>query len=106
MIRGALRILVTVELSAIVLASVVWGALALWLDGPDSKILAGTMAVGLVLVSILLVALVRPFPRGLGAALCPSWLSQFGGDRFPRTMRAIGRRTLLALHARLLGGPR
>jgi len=71
MIRRALRILVTVVLSAIVLASLAWAALALWLDGPDSKILAGTMAVGLPLVSIFLAAIVRPFPRGLGAALLP-----------------------------------
>jgi hypothetical protein len=71
MIRHAIRILVTVVLSAMVLAGAVWGALALWLDGPDSKILAGTMAVGLVPVSVLLVALVRPVLRGLIAALVP-----------------------------------
>ena len=46
MIRSSLRILVAVVLSAIVFASVAWAALALWLDGPDSKILAGTMAMG------------------------------------------------------------
>ena len=71
MIRHALRILVTVVLSAIVLASAAWGALALWLDGPDSKVLAGTMAVGLLLVSVLLCALVRPVVRGLVTALLP-----------------------------------
>ena len=71
MIRRALGILMTVLLSAIVLAGVAWAVLALWLDGPDSKTLAGTLAVGLLLVSILLVALVRPFPRGLVAALLP-----------------------------------
>jgi len=71
MIRRALHILATVVLSAIVLAGVAWAALALWLDGPDSKILAGTLAAGLLLVSILLVALVSPLPRGLVAALLP-----------------------------------
>ena len=71
MIRCALRMTVTVTLSAIVAASVVWGALALWFDGPDSRAFAGTMAVGLASISILLAALVRPFRRGLLAALLP-----------------------------------
>ncbi|MBV8138415.1 MAG: hypothetical protein JO121_22715 [Deltaproteobacteria bacterium] len=71
MIRHALRALVTVVLSGILLAGAVWGALALWIDGPDSKIVAATMAVGLVLVIVLLVALVRPLRRGLVAALLP-----------------------------------
>ena len=71
MIGRSLRILVTVVLSAIVFASVAWAALALWLDGPDSKILAGTMAMGPVLASMLLLALVRPLLRGLVAALLP-----------------------------------
>jgi hypothetical protein len=71
MIRRSLRILVTVVLSAIVFVSVAWAALALWLDGPASKILAGTMAVGLLLASMLLLALVRPFLRGLLVALLP-----------------------------------
>jgi hypothetical protein len=63
--------LTTVLLSAIVLTGVAWAVLALWLDGPDSKMLAGTLAVALLLVSILLVALVRPLLRGLVAALLP-----------------------------------
>lgn len=71
MVRRSLRSLVTVVLSAIVFASVAWAALALWLDGPDSKILAGTMAVGLLLASMLLLAFVRPFLRGLLVALLP-----------------------------------
>ena len=71
MIRRALRMAVTVTLSGIVTASVPWGMLALWFDGPDSRALAGTMAVGLASISILLAALVRPFRRGLVAALLP-----------------------------------
>ena len=72
MFRRAFRILMTVVLSAIVLASVTWGALALWLDGPSSRTVAGTMAAGLLLVSVFLVALVQPVPRGLVAALLPT----------------------------------
>ena len=71
MFRRAFRILMTVVLSAIVLASVTWGALALWLDGPSSRTVAGTMAAGLLLVSVFLVELVQPVPRGLVAALLP-----------------------------------
>lgn len=71
MVRRALRLCVTVVLSVIVVAGVAWGALALWIDGPDSRVLAGTMAGGLALIAILLAAFVRPFLRGLVAALLP-----------------------------------
>jgi hypothetical protein len=71
MIRRALHIFVTVVLSAIVVASAAWGALALWIDGPNSLALAGTMAGGFALICILLAALVRPFLKGLVAALLP-----------------------------------
>ena len=71
MVRRALRSIVTVTLLAIVVAGVAWGPLALWFDGPNSRVLAGTMAGGLALVSIALAAVVRPFLRGLVAALLP-----------------------------------
>jgi len=71
MVRRALRSIVTVALLAIVVAGVAWGALALWFDGPPSRALAGTMVGGLALVSIALAALLRPFLRGLVAALVP-----------------------------------
>jgi hypothetical protein len=71
MIRRALHIFVMVVLSAIVVASIAWGALALWIDGPDSRAFAGAMAGGLALICILLAALVRPFLKGLVAALLP-----------------------------------
>ena len=61
----------TLTLSAIVLAAVAWGALALWFDGPQSRVIAAAMAAGLAIVSILVAALVRPLLRGLGAALLP-----------------------------------
>ena len=71
MTRRALSSILTVVLSVIVLVGLTWGALALWLDGPSSRVLAGTMAAGLALVSIALAALIRPFLRGLVAALVP-----------------------------------
>jgi hypothetical protein len=67
----AVRFIATLALSAIVVAGVAWGALALWFDGPQSRVLATTMAIGLAAVSILLVALVRPLLKGLFAALLP-----------------------------------
>jgi hypothetical protein len=71
MVRGAVRWLVTIVLSAILVVGVAWGALALWFDGPASAIAAGTLAVGMTLVSLLLASLVRPFVRGLVVALLP-----------------------------------
>jgi hypothetical protein len=71
MVRRALRLIVTVLLSLIVVAGVAWGALALWFDGPDSHMLAGTMAGGMAFVSLALAAFVRPFLKGLVIALLP-----------------------------------
>src|ERR1700720_4415991 len=81
MVGRAVRLIATLALFVIVVAGVGWGAMALWFDGPQSRVLAGTMAGGLALVSILLAALVRPFLRGLALALLPvatialSWMS-------------------------------
>ena len=71
MVRRAVRLIGTLALSVIVVVGIAWGVLALWFDGPQSRVLAGTMAGGLALVSIALAALVRPFMRGLVAALLP-----------------------------------
>jgi hypothetical protein len=71
MVWPAIRLIATLGLSVIVVAGVAWGAMALWFDGPQSRVLAGTMAGGLVLVSLLLAVIVRPFLRGLAVALLP-----------------------------------
>jgi hypothetical protein len=71
MFRRTIRLIATLALSGVVVAGVAWGALALWLDGPQSRLLAGTMAGGLALMSILLAALIRPFLKGLAVALLP-----------------------------------
>ena len=44
MLRRALRLSATVMLSAVVAAGVTWGALAIWFDGPQSRVLAGMLA--------------------------------------------------------------
>jgi hypothetical protein len=69
--RRALRILATIALSMLVAIGVAWATLALWLDGPQSRTLAGTLAVGLVLVIVLSLALIRPLLRGLAVAAVP-----------------------------------
>ena len=71
MVRRVLRLIVTVVLSAIVLAGVAWGALALWFDGPHSRVLAATLCVAMGLTSVLLATQVRPSLRGLLAASLP-----------------------------------
>jgi hypothetical protein len=71
MVRRAVRLLPTLMLLVVAVAAVAWAALALWLDGPSSRVLAGSLVAGLVLVSIVSAALVRPFLRGLAVALLP-----------------------------------
>jgi hypothetical protein len=71
MVRRTVRLIVTVLLSAIVIAGIGWSVLALCFDGPDSRMLAGTVAGGTAFVSLALAALVRPFLKGLVAALLP-----------------------------------
>jgi hypothetical protein len=66
-----LRLLVTVVLSAIVAAGIAWAVLALWFDGPSSRVLAGTLCVAMGFTSVLLAARVRPIFRGLLAAILP-----------------------------------
>ena len=71
MVRRAIRLIAILALSVVVVAGVSWGAMALWFDGPQSRVLTGAMAGGLALVSILLAAIIRPFLRGLAVALLP-----------------------------------
>ncbi len=71
MVRRAACIIATLMVSMIVVAAVAWGAMALWFDGPQLRVIAGTMAGGMVFITILLAALIRPFLRGLVAALMP-----------------------------------
>ncbi len=71
MLGRAFRLIATLMLSAIVVAAVAWAVMAIWIDGPHSRILAAPMAAGLAIVSIILAAIVRPLPRGLVVALFP-----------------------------------
>ena len=71
MVRRALPLIVTVVLSVTVVTGVAWSALALWFDGPSSRVLVGTMCAAMGFISLLLAALVRPFSRGLLVAILP-----------------------------------
>jgi Domain of unknown function (DUF4105) len=94
-------LIVTVMSSLIVVAGVAWATLALWLDGPSSRVLAGTMCVAIGFTSVLLAARVRPFLRGLLAATLPTvlvalWWASIAPSNFrnwtpdvARTARAV-----------------
>jgi Domain of unknown function (DUF4105) len=71
MIRRSLRSIVTLLLLVLVVAGAAWSTLALWFDGPNSRLLAATMGAAIAVASSLLVAFVRPLPRGLLTALLP-----------------------------------
>jgi hypothetical protein len=65
-------------LAPFLLLGVVWAAAALWFDGPASRALAGTLAAGFALASIVLYVVVRPAWRGalgvtLGVAVVALW---------------------------------
>ncbi|HYB90347.1 MAG TPA: DUF4105 domain-containing protein [Candidatus Binataceae bacterium] len=67
----AARLAAMLLLWALAAAGIGWGVLALWFDGPRSRVLAGTAAAGFAIISILLATLVRPPLRGLIAAVLP-----------------------------------
>jgi hypothetical protein len=71
MVRRAFRSIVTILLGVLVVAGVVWSALALWFDGPASRLLSMGIAGCVALVSLLSAARVRPLWTGLLVALLP-----------------------------------
>src|ERR1700687_5415269 len=71
MVRRAFRSIVTIMLCVLVVAGVVWSTLALWFDGPQSRLLSMGIAGCVALVSLLSVARVRPLSRGLLVSLLP-----------------------------------
>jgi Domain of unknown function (DUF4105) len=71
MVLRAVRLIAMLMLSGIVLAAVAWAAMAIWFDGPHSRILAAPMAAGVAIVSIILAVAIRPLMRGLVVALFP-----------------------------------
>jgi hypothetical protein len=66
-LRAALRLVV----SLILALAILWAAAALWIDGPESRALAGTLAGGLVLIALTAAVLVRPWRRAAVAVFVP-----------------------------------
>jgi len=65
-------------LALLLLPGIAWAAAALWFDGPSSRALAGTLALGFALGSVVLFFAVRPPWRaallvGLGIAAVAAW---------------------------------
>jgi hypothetical protein len=71
MVRRAIHLIATAILSVIVIAAIAWSVLAVWFDGPHSRLLAGSIAGVLASVSIFLIVIVRPLLSGLVVALAP-----------------------------------
>jgi hypothetical protein len=53
MIERGVRSIATLLLLAFVVVGVLWSALALWFDGPNSHLLGATMGAGIVAASLL-----------------------------------------------------
>lgn len=62
------RLALHAAVALILLLAVGWAAAALWIDGPASPVLAGTLAVGIIALAGLAAALIRPLWRA-GAAV-------------------------------------
>jgi hypothetical protein len=57
------RLVLRIAVSLILALAVLWAAAALWIDGPESRALAGALAGGLLLVALTASVLVRPWRR-------------------------------------------
>jgi hypothetical protein len=64
-IRSLSRALLTAPLAIIAIGGLGWSVLAIWFDGPSSRLLGGTLAGVLLVGSLLLVLMLRPLRRGL-----------------------------------------
>ena len=65
------RLFLRIAVSLILSIAILWAAAALWIDGPESRVLAGTLAGGLVLVAGVAAVLVRPWRRAVVAVFAP-----------------------------------
>jgi hypothetical protein len=60
-----------IAVSLVLAVAILWAAAALWIDGPESRALAGTLAGGLVLMAVVAAVLVRPWWRAAVAVFAP-----------------------------------
>jgi hypothetical protein len=66
-----IRLVLRVAISLILALAILWAAAALWIDGPTSRALAGTLAGGMVLIAVTAAMLVRPWWRAAIAVFVP-----------------------------------
>lgn len=65
---GIIRRLVSISLYLIVVLALLWAGAALWIDGPASRALAGLIAAGYAILTVILLVRFRPVARS--AMLC------------------------------------
>lgn len=58
---GLSRRILRAVVSLLLLLAILWAGLALWIDGPESRVVAGALAGGLLAVAVVIAALVRPW---------------------------------------------
>ena len=64
--EGSLRLVLRILLIFPVIAILaVWVCMALWIDGPESRLVAGFLCTGFILASGAIFYKLRPFPKGL-----------------------------------------
>lgn len=57
------RLLLRTAISIALLLAILWAAAALWIDGPQSQLIRGTLAGGVVLGAAVAALMVRPWWR-------------------------------------------
>lgn len=65
------RLLLRLVASLALAIAILWASAALWVDGPESRVLAGALAGGLLLIAALMALVVRPWWRAMVAVLAP-----------------------------------
>ncbi|UHD18037.1 Lnb N-terminal periplasmic domain-containing protein [Thiocapsa bogorovii] len=65
------RLVLRIAISLALAIAILWAGAALWIDGPESPVLAGTLAGGLVLLAGLSALMVRPWRRAVVAVFVP-----------------------------------
>ena len=60
-----------IAVSLVLAMAILWAAAALWIDGPESRVLAGTLAGGLVLIALTAAMSMRPWWRAAVAVFLP-----------------------------------
>ncbi len=65
------RLVLRLMVSLILALATLWAAVALWIDGPASRVLAGALAGGLLVVALMSAVRVRPWRRAAVAVFAP-----------------------------------